>query len=239
MDRYLAEILRAHGGGDRYARFGEVRATIVTGGELWALKGVPQDPAPRDMTVRLHEERASLRPYGAPDQRTDFTPGRVAIEKADGTVVAERGDPRSHFAGHTMTTPWDALDRAYFNGYALWTYLTTPFLLAGPGVTVSGIGAWREDDETWRGLRATFPEDVATHSREQDFYFDDALRLRRYDYYVEIAGGFACAQYVYDYVEAQGLRMPSKRRVHLRAEDGSPRRDTLLVSIDVSDVHYV
>src|SRR5689334_2945516 len=101
MDRYLAEILRAHGGGDRYARFGEVRATIVTGGELWALKGVPQDPAPRDMTVRLHEERASLRPYGAPDERTDFTPGRVAIEKADGTVVAERGDPRSHFAGHT------------------------------------------------------------------------------------------------------------------------------------------
>lgn len=113
-----------------------------------------------------------------------------------------------------------------------------PFLLAGPGVTVSGIGAWREGDETWRGLRATFPEDVATHSRQQDFYFDEALRLRRYDYHVEIAGGFACAQYVHDYVEAQGLRMPSKRRVHLRAEDGSPRRDTLLVSIDVSDVHY-
>lgn len=238
MDRFLAEILRAHGGSDRYARFGEVRATIVTGGDLWAMKNVPQDPAPREMTVGLHEERASLRPYGAPDRRTDFTPGRIAIEKADGTVVAERTDPRSHFAGHAMATPWDALDRAYFNGYAMWTYLTTPFLLARPGVTVTGIEDWRENEETWRGLRAVFPDGLATHSRVQDFYFGEDLRLRRNDYRVEIAGGFACAQYVYDYVEAQGLRMPSKRRVHLRADDGSPRRDTLLVAIDISDVRY-
>lgn len=32
-------------------------------------------------------------------------------------------------AGHQMNTPWDPLHRAYFNGEAMWTYLTTPFLL--------------------------------------------------------------------------------------------------------------
>jgi hypothetical protein len=42
-----------------------------------------------------------------------FTPDRIAIEKLDGTVVAERRDPRDSFAG-----PWDALHRAYFNGEA-------------------------------------------------------------------------------------------------------------------------
>jgi hypothetical protein len=37
------------------------------------------------MTVWLHEERSSVTPYGAADQRTMFTPDRIAIEKLDGT----------------------------------------------------------------------------------------------------------------------------------------------------------
>lgn len=59
-----------------------------------------------------------------------FTPQRISIEKLDGRVVAERRAPKDSFAGHQMNTPWDELHRAYFNGEALWTYLTTPFLLA-------------------------------------------------------------------------------------------------------------
>ena len=46
-----------------------------------------------------------------------------------------------------MTTPWDALHRAYFNGYALWTYLTTPFLLAMDGVRVEETEPWQEGSE--------------------------------------------------------------------------------------------
>jgi hypothetical protein len=38
----------------------------------------------------------------------------------------------------TSRTP-PVLDRAYFNGYALWTYLTTPFLFALPGFGVDEI----------------------------------------------------------------------------------------------------
>jgi hypothetical protein len=59
-----------------------------------------------------------------------FTPERIAIEKLDDTMVAERYAPRDSFAGHQMNAPWDSLHRAYFNGEAPWTYLTTPFLLA-------------------------------------------------------------------------------------------------------------
>ena len=32
----------------------------------------------------------SLHPFGAPDLHMSFTPQRIAIEKLDGTVVAER-----------------------------------------------------------------------------------------------------------------------------------------------------
>src|ERR1700761_3402765 len=109
MNKLLARVIDAHGGMDRWNKHEKVDATIVSGGGLFPLKGVPQDSTPRRMTVWLHEERASVCPFGAPDQRTMFTPGRIAVEKLDGTVVAERSMPRDSFAGHQLSTPWDVL----------------------------------------------------------------------------------------------------------------------------------
>src|SRR5215475_10523331 len=180
MNKLLAEIIDAHGGADRWREYAKVDATIISGGGFFALKGFMPDPNPRRMTVWLHEERSSVTPYGAADQRTMFTPDRIAVEKLDGTLIAERRAPRDSFAGHQMHTPWDALHRAYFNGEALWTYLTTPFLLAGDGVHVEETEPWKQDGETWRVLRAWFPGSIETHSRIQDFFFDDSRMLRRH-----------------------------------------------------------
>ncbi|MGW7004000.1 hypothetical protein ACWGCW_14560 [Streptomyces sp. NPDC054933] len=238
MNELLAKAVEAHGGIERWNELTAVQATIVSGGDLFAIKGVPQDPVPREMTVWLHEEHASVLPFGAPDQKTDFTAGRVSVEKLDGRVVAERVEPRASFAGHDLETPWDPLDRAYFNGYALWTYLTTPFLLAMPGFTVAGIEPCREGDELWRGLRATFPQEIASHSTLQDFYFGPDHLLRRHDYHVDVAGGFAAAQYVYDTVEVDGILLPTKRRAYRRDSDNRPILDQVMVSIDISHVRY-
>jgi hypothetical protein len=231
-------VLDAHGGLDRWHQFSRVRARIVTGGALWGIKGVVQDDSPRQMTVALHHQWASATPYGAPEQKTDFTPDRIAIETLDGQVVAERNDPRASFANDELTTPWDALDRAYFNGYALWTYLTTPFLLALPGVSVSEIAPTEGKGETWAGLQAHFPAEVATHSSVQEFYFGPDDLLRRHDYRVDIAGGFAAIQYVDDIVEAAGIRLPTKRRAYRADADGRPIPDQLMVSIDLSDIRF-
>lgn len=238
MNELLTRAIEAHGGITRWQALTQAQATIVSGGHLFAVKGLPQDPVPREMTVRLHEEHASVRPFGAPDQKTDFSPGRVAIDKLDGRVVAERDDPRTSFTGHVLETPWDPLDRAYFNGYALWTYLTTPFLLSMPGFTVTEIEAWREGGEAWRRLRATFPSEIASHSADQDFYFGPDHLLRRHDYRVDVAGGFAAAQYVYDYVEADGIALPTRRRAYRRDTDDQPILDEVMVSIDLSSIHF-
>jgi hypothetical protein len=238
MNKLLGEILAAHGGLERWNELERVDATIVSGGGLFPHKGVPQDASPRRMTVWLHEERSSVFPYGAPDQRTMFTPARVAIEKLDGTLVAERHAPRDSFTGHQMSTPWDALHRAYFNGYALWTYLTTLFLLATDGVRVEEIESWREGAETWRVLRAYFPGSMETHSLVQDFFFGEDLMLRRHDYSVNIAGGFGAAQLTSDYVTADGVRLPTKRRAYTRGPDHRPIMEMLMVSIDISEVVF-
>jgi hypothetical protein len=237
MTSQLDGVLEAHGGLERWGAFNMMEATIVSGGKLWQIKGQLQDPAPRGMTVALQREWASVQPFGAADQKTDFTPERVAIEKLDGHVVAERADPRASFDGHELTTPWDPLQRAYFNGYALWTYLTTPFFMTLPGFTVTEIDPIEDNGERWCGLQAQLPDRCASHSRLQEFYFGSDLLLRRHDYRVDVAGGFAAIQYVYDTVEADGIKLPSKRRAYRCDANGELIADELMVSIDVSDIH--
>jgi hypothetical protein len=238
MSKLLTEVIDAHGGMDRWNAYQEVEASIVSGGGFFALKGLIQDRDPRQMTVCLHEQRASLSPYGAPDQCTVFTPDRIAIEKADGTIVAERFAPTDSFAGHQMQTPWDELQRAYFNGEALWTYLTTPFSLTGDGVQVEETEPWQQDGETWRVLRARFLGSIETHSRVQDFFFDDSRMLRRHDYQVNIAGGFPAAQLTSEHVIVDGISVPTKRRAYTRGPDRRPILDMLMVTIDFSDVKF-
>ena len=141
--------------------------------------------------------------------RRPCSPPNALRSKADGRVVSERLNPRESFDGHEFATPWDPLQRAYFNGYALWTYLTTPFLLTLEGVSGRGIAPVEADRQTWVGLQAQFPPEIESHSAVQEFYFGEDHLLRRHDYHVEVAGGFPAVQYVYDIVEAEGIKMPS------------------------------
>src|SRR5260370_28790184 len=111
----LEKALAAHGGLGRWSCFATVQATIMTGGQLFGMKGTPQDPTPRRMTVATQREWASVCPYGADDQRTDFTANRIAIEKLDGTVVKERVHPSQHAERHAVDAPRYLLDPTYFN----------------------------------------------------------------------------------------------------------------------------
>jgi len=232
----LQKALEVHGGLDRWKCFASIQATIVTGGRLFDMKGTPQDTTPRRITVATQREWASVAPFGADDQVTDFTANRIAIEKLDGTIVKGRLHPSEHAEGEAVDAPWDALDQAYFNGYALWTYLTTPFHFAMPGFVAEEIDPWREEDELWRGLRIICPPNIASHSKRQDFYFDPDFLLRRHDYHVEASSGFAAAQYAFDSVIVQGITLPTKRRACMRDECLLPIHDRLMVSIDLSDI---
>lgn len=235
MQDLLERVLAAHGGLDRSNSSNQVSATVVTGGEFWATKGIPTDNIRRRARAGIHEEWATLAPFGNPDWRMTFAPTRIVVEASDKSIVAERDDPKAAFAGHGLESPWDPLHLAYFNGYALWTYLSTPFLLAMPGFQVEEVEPWQEADEAWRVLRATFPLAIASHYREQDFYFGPDFLLRRHDYQVDVSGGFLAAQYVYDVKDFGGFMFPTRRRAHPRLANRQPDRSRTLVSIDLSD----
>jgi hypothetical protein len=235
----LAQLtIDAHGGSERWRRFEHVSAQLRTDGVLWTLKH--QQGVLNDVNVRvaLHREWASHAPFGEPNVRTSFEPHRVAIETTDGRVIEERLRPRDSFAAHGIDTPWDRLQLAYFAGYAMWTYLTTPFLVAMDGVSSEELSPWHEHGETWRRLRVTFPPGIATHSTVQTFYIGADGLLTRHDYNVEASGDSPAAHYVHDYQQASGILVPTKRRVLRRRPDGTPAPEPFLVTIDLSAVEF-
>jgi hypothetical protein len=153
-------------------------------------------------------------------------------------VLDERADPRDSFAGHVLETPWDKLQLVYFAGYAMWTYLTAPFSFGTPGFHTEELAPWQEDGQTWRRLKVTFPDQIATHSKEQTFYFDSDGLVKRHDYTAEVIGAGPAAHYCAEYQEFNGIMVPTKRRVYAIDTDGTVNPEPLLVSIDLDQIKF-
>jgi len=112
----LKLVLDAHGGNGRWKRFAKVSSQVVSGGFLWAMKGIPLDKTPRRMTSEFRHQCSRTEPFGDPGWHMTYTPDRVAIETRSGEIVAEQSDPRNTFVGHVWDTPWTPLQLGYFNG---------------------------------------------------------------------------------------------------------------------------
>lgn len=233
----LAQLaIDAHGGLDRWKQFESVSAHLVQGGVLWAVKGQGGTLDETNVTVGLRSEWASHSPFGTPERRSRFSPSKVAIENADGTILEELEAPRRSFTGHTLETPWSNLQLAYFAGIAMWTYLNMPFLLAWPGMVCEELSPWDENGESWRRLEVHYPDSIPTHSSKQTLYIDKLGLLKRHDYDLEIVGGSRGAHYIDRYVEVSGIKFPTKRRIFGRNEDASVVREPLVISIDLSNI---
>ncbi len=154
-----------------------------------------------------------------------------------GEILDGRVAPRAAFQTFRHNLWWDWLDLLYFAGHASWNYFTTPFLLAMAGVETKEIEPWQENGETWQRLAVNFPETIPTHCREQVFYFDDRLRLRRFDYAPEVYASWAkAAHYCSEYENFSGLLIPTKRYVVPRAPNGRSRSKPTLVWIEIKEI---
>lgn len=236
MTTLLATVLDAHGGLAHWNQFSTMTAHLAQGGALWALKGKAGLLDAVDVTVGLRDEWASHLPFGSDGRRSRFTPDRVSIEDAAGSMIEELVDPRASFQAHTLETPWSDPQLAYFAGCAMWTYLNMPFLLTYPGVETQEIEPWRDGDTVWRRLRATFAPGIATHSQVQTLYVDADNLITRHDYDVEIAGGTPGAHFLSDYVDVSGIKVSTRRRIFPRRPNGRPMPEPLVASIDLSAI---
>ncbi|MCS5714197.1 hypothetical protein NVV95_06480 [Herbiconiux sp. CPCC 205716] len=236
MSTLLAKIIDVHGG-TGWSQAERITATRHFGGAFWALKGVPGIADEGQFTVDLNREHTQLHNFGGEGLHTDFTPTRVAIVRADGSIVEELTDPRASFEGHVLTTPWTPLQLAYFTGYAMWTYNTEPHSFTLPGVVTEELGPWTEEDgQVWDRLQVTYPGTIATHTPIQVLYADRDGVLHRRDYSVDVAGGSPSVEYMTEQTVFDGLLLPKHREIYVRDENGHAQREPLIVSIDIDDV---
>jgi hypothetical protein len=238
MNDLLDLVLVALGGLNRWSGVSTLTATLAAGGPFWKLRGFPDAFGDETLTIDARRQHAVFTPWTAAGRTLTFDtePERVTLHDSGGQLVDSLADPRSSYAGYDLFSPWNALQVGYFLSYAMWNYLTTPFLLTYPGVQTRQINPWREDGQTWRVLHVTFPPTIATHHPEQLFYFGDDGLLRRLDYIVDVNANAKIAHYTEGYKTFDGLAFPTRRRVYRRNPDGTPDRSLTAITLDIGDI---
>jgi hypothetical protein len=238
MKNLLDQVLETHGGLNHFAKFDKVYVEMIVGGVLWTVKGHPDIVTNSKFAIDLKKQHGGYLDFdNKAGLSTVFSAERVSLQ-SDGTVLEELVNPRDSFNGHTLETKWNKLQLAYFGSYAMWSYLTTPFLFTYPGFLSKEIESWHEAGETWRRLHVTYPGSMAYHSKEQVLYFDKHGFLKRLDYDVEIMGGTTAAHYVFDYKEFQGIMVPTRRLVYPRDDNGNYISTPLVVDVELIDVKF-
>jgi len=236
MNNLLKLTIEAHGGLQNWNMFTNISAHLKVDGLTWIRKQQPGIINDTYVSVDTKRQFVSFQPVYA-DWETSFEPDHVAALTLDNEIIEELYSPRQSFFNHKRETPWTRLQAFYFASYAIWIYFNAPFCFVDPIFDVAEIDPWKEGGETFRRLRVVFPEIIESHSRIQTFYIDKEGLIRRHDYNVEISENVASAHYLYDYIEVQGIKFPTKRGVFVRKDDNtSVQPEPVLVVVNVMDI---
>jgi hypothetical protein len=220
--------LDAYGGVAFWHAARSIQATVSASGLAFVLKR--QRPFDR-IAVRctVGEPIVRLTPIDRSGNTGVLKNGDVFLENPSGITIDSRERARSFFPYGRRLFWWDSLDQTYFAGYALWNYLAFPSLLLRQDIRWEETGPHR--------LRATFPDNIPTHSRVQEFLFDPASGLLlQQNYTAEVMGGWAkAANSVMQHGIWNGIPFPSRRLVTPRRKDGSPAGGPVLIDLIIHD----
>jgi hypothetical protein len=220
--------LDVYGGESFWRTARSVQAVVSASGLAFILKWRrPFDRIAVGCTIG--EPHVRLTPIDRSGNTGVLKDGDVFLEDPSGITIARRERARAYFPYGRRLCWWDSLDQTYFVGYALWNYLVFPSLLLRQDIQWEETGPHR--------LRATFPENIPTHSREQEFLFDPVSGLLiQHNYTAEVMGGWAkAANVVTEHGTWRGIPFPSHRRVTARKKDGSPVGGPVLIDLTIHE----
>lgn len=237
MTELLDRVLEAHGGRARWKGLSAITARVRFGGLAFRARLCFGTQRWRRVEVDPHEPRVTFEDYPSSSTRGHFHQDRVWLSDGEGVEGRVRDGARAEMSKWRRQLWWDPLDLLYFSGYALWNYLTTPFLLAAPGVECREGPPVNESNRRLRTLDARFPPEIPTHSPEQRFYYDEQFLLRRHDYDPLPFASWARAAHLCDQHEVvDGLPVAIRRHVVPRRPDGAIRPRPTLLWIELAEV---
>lgn len=224
MDPGLEAVFAAHGGLPAFRAVERLDLRLSTGGLAFSMRKVAHPVAGTQVTVFPARRKTVLHDWPAEGTTATWKGDVVTLQPRSGPLE-RRAAARAHAAAASR---WDDLDLLYFVGYAIWNYLSFPFLLRDASVEVRSGG---------RLLAVRFPEGYPTHSSQQYFRLSEAGLLLRHDYVAEVFGGWAsAANHCEASEEVQGLRFYTRRRVTPALGRSASLPFPLLVSIHVDDL---
>ena len=233
MSDVLEKIVAAHGGWAYWAALDRIEIEMSVRGLLFTTKRIPPLRQVR-LSLNPHKPEVTMHDYPVAGQRVCFDGERgVQLLDAQGQLLQQRAQPRALFSHWRRYLYRDALDFAYFCSYAMWNYLTMPYLLGGPGMQLAS----QDLPGAGTKINARFPAGFPTHCKKQVFYFDAAGHLLRHDYTAEVVGSWATAAHLSDnYRQFGGLSLPTRKRVHPKLLFNLPIKALTLVAIDLHNV---
>jgi hypothetical protein len=238
MTNLLDQVIKAHGGMEVWQNFNHIAVRLRVAGHIWQIKGKVGVFTEGVFEADTHQQHSRYGSMLKPFEKSVWEPGRLTLATEDAPEPKVLLNPRKVFEGEPLEVQWNDFQPHYFGNYAWWTYFTAPFNFTLPGYQLKELGPWQQEGETWRRLEVTFPDYIETHCKVQVFYYDKDHLLRRHDYAPDILQSIPSSQYVWDYKDFNGIKMPVTRRIYLRNEDASYNPEPVMVSLDIDEVDF-
>jgi hypothetical protein len=234
----LEKAVRASGGLDLWRLTRRFTLHMSITGSLCATRcGTAQL---RELVVEGSTQTQALEITGftRADLRALYRPDWVALEGHDARRLMERQGSPEALRSELQSTTWDELQLAHYCGYLIWNHITTPFILAATDFETKELRRNIARGERLRQLRVVFPARVATHAREQTFYFDREGLLRRLDYPAAHEEHTQIAQMFSGHQRFSGILVPTLFRLLSIGAEGVPVAKPSLLDVEIFDVRF-
>ncbi|MCB1139417.1 MAG: hypothetical protein KDK23_11705 [Leptospiraceae bacterium] len=220
--------LAAYGGRKRWQSLDRIEAEVSVRGLAFAMKSRPFFRRAR-LDMKVHNPESSIHPIGKDAAVAGVLRNGDVELRRNGELLAQRNNARAAFSHFRQFLYWDDLDMAYFANYAFWNYFTLPALLLREDI------AWSEPEPG--RLQAVFPDSFCTHSRSQDFFFEQNGLLKQHNYTAAIISRFAnAANVVKTHESFEGIPFATKRIVSPASGKGKALGFPVLIDIDVHSI---
>src|ERR1700689_5229739 len=109
MNDLLNLAMKAHGGLERWKQVRNMQAKVTLNGTLWQIKGRHDGLSGVVMRLNTKQPDLTITPFPKPGMAGRFTPSRVWIEDANGTVASEFQNYRDLLGGAVLMQKWNEL----------------------------------------------------------------------------------------------------------------------------------
>ena len=222
-DSLIQRINEAHGGFIRWQQVESVQLNINIFGPILITKF--KSPWLPNITANIYTDKPYVSFHNFPEagMTSIFDGFDVYIYNQNDKIISERNFQNKDQLISKPRLRWDHEDLVHFLGYALWSYICTPFIFNNEQFSCSEGDEWiKKDGSKLNTLNVRFPSSIPCHSREQVFYYNQQGLLERNDYTADVFSPLARgAHYCSEHKTIDGFVFPTKRSVFPRLWNGS------------------